>query len=102
MATLGCQIAPSYNHEEWADSSGSSTDNEGDNSIGQERVESDPRDLDKAETVKDPEMLRPGAPTPLQSGRTRSFRRPPAPQPDPVGFWHWSMVRLHPSCRMRS
>jgi hypothetical protein len=101
MATLGCQIAPSYNHEEWDDSSGGSTDNEGDD-IEQEQVENDSRDLDKAETVKDPEMLRPSAPTPLQNGRTRSFRRPLAPQPEPVGFWHWSMVRLNTPAENKS
>jgi hypothetical protein len=94
--TLGCQIAPSYNHEEWADNSDSSSDDEsGENSIAQEQVADDPQDLEKAETAKDAETLRPSGPTPLQSGRTRSSRRLPAPQQDPAGFWHWSMVCVY-------
>jgi hypothetical protein len=93
--TLGCQIAPSYNHDEWPYNSDSSSDDDsGEVSVAQEQVLDHPQDLSKAETVKDVEALRPNGPTPLQSGRTRSIRRLPAPQQDSVGFWHWSMVRI--------
>jgi hypothetical protein len=93
--TLGCQIAPSYNHDEWPYNSDSSSDDEsGELSVVQEQVADSPQDLERAETVKDVEALRPSRPAPLQSGSKRSSRRLPVPQQDPVGFWHWSMVRL--------
>ncbi|KAH7077425.1 hypothetical protein FB567DRAFT_563451 [Paraphoma chrysanthemicola] len=71
--TLGCQIAPSYNHEEWPYNSDSSSE----------------------DTQEDEAEAPPTRPATLQQGRTRSSRKE-APL-EPVGFWHWSMagVRLH-------
>lgn len=90
--TLGCQIAPSYNHEEWPyNASDSSSDDGG--GVTQEQVAQEQPEIEKAETARDTELLRPGVPTPMQSFRTRASRKVPAQEP--VGFWHWSMVPIH-------
>lgn len=98
--TLGCQFAPSYNHETWPYNSDSSNDDEsGNGSVAQEHVVEEEAHIEKAETARDADLVRPSARTPRQSGRLRSdlnisrnvSRK--APQQDPVGFWHWEMVR---------
>ncbi|OAL06466.1 hypothetical protein IQ06DRAFT_207984 [Phaeosphaeriaceae sp. SRC1lsM3a] len=94
--TLGCQIAPSYNHEEWPYGSDSSSEDESrQTSVAQEQVEGQQPDIEKTETARDGELIRPAAPAPMQSFQTRASRK--APPQEPVGFWHWSMagVRLH-------
>ncbi|CAO2648741.1 Nn.00g096900.m01.CDS01 [Neocucurbitaria sp. VM-36] len=99
--TLGCQIAPHYDHEQWPYNS-DSTDSESEiEEQVEEAVESagfDQHgfDMEKAETQRDVGGIVPtGRPTTLQRGRTKSSRKE-VPQ-DPVGFWHWQMsgVRLH-------
>jgi hypothetical protein len=91
--TLGCQIAPTYHHDAWISDSDSSSDGDSGGSAGaQEQVEDGQPDVEKVETARDTELARPSGPTPLQTGRTRSSRR--MPLPEPVGFWHWSMVRI--------
>jgi hypothetical protein len=89
---LGCQIAPTYHHEAWPYDSDSSSGDSGETSGAQEEVVAEQPDIEKAETAKDTEIARPDAPTPLQTRRTKSSRR--AMLQDPVGFWHWSMVRM--------
>lgn len=89
--TLGCQIAPSYNHKEWPYNSDSSSDDGSQHtSVAQEQVAVEQPEIEKAETARDPEMIRPAVSAPMQSFRTRASRKV---QPQvPVGFWHWSMV----------
>jgi hypothetical protein len=89
---LGCQIAPTYHHDAWPYDSDSSSDDSGETNRAQEEVVAEQPDIEKAETAKDTELARPNAPTPLQSRRTKSSRR--VMLQDPVGFWHWSMVRI--------
>jgi hypothetical protein len=98
--TLGCQFAPSYNHETWPYNSDSSSDDESENgSVAQEQVAEGEADIEKAETARDADLVRPSALTPRQSGRLRSDlnisrkESRKSPQQDPVGFWHWQMVR---------
>jgi hypothetical protein len=91
--TLGCQIAPSYNHEEWPYSSDTSSDDGSQHTnVAQEQVAEEQPEIEKAETARDTELIRPAIPTPMQSFRTRASRKV-QPQ-EPVGFWHWSMVCL--------
>ncbi|KAH8731524.1 hypothetical protein GQ44DRAFT_604878 [Phaeosphaeriaceae sp. PMI808] len=94
---LGCQIAPSYNHEEWPYNSDSSSDDEsGEDSVAREEVVDDQLNIDKVETQRDVQEHVPASrPNTLQRGRTKSSRK--EPQQAPVGFWDWSMagVRLH-------
>jgi hypothetical protein len=87
--TLGCQIAPHYQHEAWPYSSDSSSDDgSAEGSVAQEEVEEDQPDIAKAETQRDIEPAAPiRRPTTL---RRKSSRKEPLPEP--VGFWHWSMV----------
>jgi hypothetical protein len=106
--TLGCQIAPSYNHEDWPYNSDSSTDDDsGADDVAQEeeerqQVRRDHTDIEKAETAADAERLHHDNPTPsrgirpVTSTRT-STRKVPAQVQEPVGFWHYKMagVRLH-------
>ena len=87
--TLGCQIAPHYDHDQWPYNSDSSeTESE-----AEDQVESQHElDIEKAETQADDGGIVPARrPTTLQRGRTKSSRKE-VPRP-PVGFWHWEMVR---------
>ena len=93
--TLGCQIAPDYD-----DVSSSDSDSDSTNSEEGERVESSERtrtaselNIEKAETQREVgEMPQPVRPSTLQRGRTRSSRKEQQTL-EPVGFWHWQMVR---------
>lgn len=100
--TLGCQIAPNYDHGQWPYNSDESSESESESEAqveeALESAESAQHELDieKAETQRDICSNVPaGRPTTLQRGRTKSSRKEP-PQA-PVGFWHWQMagVRLH-------
>lgn len=91
--TLGCQIAPHYDREQWpynsnSDSDTTDTESEAD-SPAQEQIGNDALAIDKAETQHS------GAVTPalskVNTQRSRRSRKD-APQA-PVGFWHWQMVR---------
>lgn len=91
--TLGCQIAPHYDHEQWPyDSDSDSEENSGEGSVAREEVaEESPPDIEKTETQADVGPSAPASrPTTLQRGRTKSSRK--ESQQEPVGFWHWSMV----------
>ncbi|KAJ4370761.1 hypothetical protein N0V83_005283 [Neocucurbitaria cava] len=108
--TLGCQIAPHYDNEQWpynSDSSDSESETEGqhEEAVESHDVESPDStdqhafDMEKIETQRDTGGIVTATtatrPTALQRGRTKSSRKE-APQ-EPVGFWHWRMagVRLH-------
>ncbi|KAF2733711.1 hypothetical protein EJ04DRAFT_553156 [Polyplosphaeria fusca] len=103
VPTLGCQIAPDYDHHSSSDSDSTFTEGEDE----QEQIEEQSQDagelaIDKAETQHDEALRKPTRPDTLQKGRTRSGRKDEAPRP-PAGFWHWQMaclvceagVRLH-------
>jgi hypothetical protein len=85
--TLGCQIAPNYDNEQWLYTS--SDDSVETDSIAQEEVVEVVPDLHQAETRRD--VCTNAPPTRPSTLRTRSSRRE-AQQLEPVGFWHWSMV----------
>jgi len=78
--TLGCQIAPAYDHEAWAYNTDSSSDDESE------------IDADTQAAIELAETATASRPATL---RTKSSRK--EPQQAPVGFWDWSMagVRLH-------
>jgi hypothetical protein len=96
--TLGCQIAPNYNHEQWPyNSEDSSTDSGSEEQVGSAlelAATRDGFDIEMTETQHVPNGVLSSRPTTLQKGRTRSSRKD-APQP-PVGFWHWQMVCVVP------
>lgn len=98
--TLGCQIAPHYNHDyDSGSSSDISSEEEEEEELHEDgaqvqREESDQTDLDKVETQQEVAAIRTST-RPTLKARTRSSRRG---QPEPsVGFFHWKMagVRLH-------
>lgn len=93
--TLGCQIAPHYEHDPMSDSEESSTEEDDEITETEERgahAEAvDSADLEKAETQQDATMTA-TRPATLQKGRTRSSRRIREEPHPPVGFWHWKMV----------
>lgn len=97
--TLGCQIAPHYEHDYDSSSSSDSTSGEEEEEVHDseaqvQRGESDPDSLEKAETQQEIAAIRTST-RPTLKTRTRSSRRG---QPEPsVGFFHWKMagVRLH-------
>jgi hypothetical protein len=93
--TLGCQIAPHYEHDPMSDSSDVSTDEEDEITETEERGDreeaTNATDLEKAETQRDTTAARPAV---LQKGRTRSSRRAKEGPHPPVGFWHWKMVSV--------
>ena len=87
--TLGCQIAPHYDREQWPYNSDSdTTDTESEAESPQEQVE-EPLDIEKAETQHS-RGLNPAL-SKINTQRSKRSRRD-APQ-EPVGFWHWQMVR---------
>ncbi|KAF2204555.1 hypothetical protein GQ43DRAFT_409211 [Delitschia confertaspora ATCC 74209] len=90
-ATLGCQIAPNYDHVDTSSSSSISSIDD-DHQIISTSGYPDHGEIEKVETVR--ENVRPAV---LQQGRTRSSKRGQALPQSPVGFWHWEMsgVRLH-------
>lgn len=97
--TLGCQIAPDYDHHSSSDTDSSFSEDEDEISEQVDREDSDGRlAVEKVETQPDDVTVRTPAgasrPAVLQKGPTRSSRREVE---DPVGFWHWKMggVRLH-------
>jgi len=100
--TLGCQIAPIYEHDPLTDSGNSSSEDEDEitetETEERERREEavDPTDLEKAETQRDCAMTGTTTTRPdiLQKGRTKSNRRAREEPQLPVGFWHWQMVGL--------
>lgn len=92
--TLGCQIAPHYDHDQWpynTDSSDTDSDSDDQAQGTSESAASAQHglDIEKAETQRDLATI-PTARPALSRGRTKSSRRE-APQA-PVGFWHWQMV----------
>lgn len=96
--TLGCQIAPNYDHSQWPYNSDDSSETESETEEHViEAIESASSaqhelDIEKAETQCDTCGIAPASrPTTLQRGRSKSSRKEP-PQ-TPVGFWHWQMVR---------
>jgi hypothetical protein len=99
--TLGCQIAPSYNHEEWPyDSESSTSDGSGGEEIAQEQVAEGEADIEKIETIQEMERTYPTPSRnvrPVATVRTKSSRKAQVQAEEPVGFWHYKMagVRLH-------
>jgi hypothetical protein len=99
--TLGCQIAPSYNHEEWPyDSESSTSDGSGREGIAQEQVAEGEADIEKIETMEETERTYPNPSRnvrPVTTVRTKSSRKTQLQAEAPVGFWHYKMagVRLH-------
>lgn len=89
--TLGCQIAPYYEREQWPYSSGSdTTDTESEaESPAQEEAVNDALAIDKAET----QHSRGITPALSKINTQRSRRGNNAAPQAPVGFWHWQMVR---------
>lgn len=90
--TLGCQIAPHYDREQWPyNSESDTTDTESEaESTAQEHAVNDELAIEKAET----QHSRGITPALSKINTQRSRRRSnAAPQP-PVGFWHWQMVRF--------
>lgn len=87
--TLGCQIAPHYDREQWpynSDSNSTGTESEDDRPIHE--VIDDAFAMEKAET----QHSRGITPTLSKVNTQRSRRsRKETPQA-PVGFWHWQMV----------
>ncbi|KAJ4301246.1 hypothetical protein N0V90_003337 [Kalmusia sp. IMI 367209] len=95
--TLGCQIAPHYEHDyDSDDSSESSLEEDTISGSGEQeqREEAEQADLEKLETQQEIGAIR-TATRPSMRTRTRSNRKDP-PEPS-VGFFHWKMagVRLH-------
>jgi hypothetical protein len=94
------QIAPEYQREAIAEDTSDS-----DSTISDEEAVSEERsnerdsgvpngvDIEKTETATtEAATVPPTRPTTLQKGRTRSSRA--APPCEPVGFWHYKMVRI--------
>jgi hypothetical protein len=87
--TLGCQIAPSYQVEEWLHSSDPSDyDESRADSIVMEELPEEMAEIDTARIQRDLDTV---APATRVSTRRRGRVNVPA---EPVGFWHWSMVCL--------
>ncbi|KAL6709658.1 hypothetical protein ACN47E_001086 [Coniothyrium glycines] len=96
--TLGCQIAPHYDHEAWPFNSDSSS-TESEHEEHTEARDEAPSNWEAINTEKthtnELDGVPPSRPTTLQQKRTKSSRKD-APEAS-VGFWHWKMagVRLH-------
>lgn len=85
--TLGCQIAPHYNHD--YDSGSDTTDTESEvGSPVQEAITRNALAIEKAETQHSRGIT--PALSKINTQRSRRSRKD-AP-PEPVGFWHWQMV----------
>ncbi|KAF2463547.1 uncharacterized protein BDR25DRAFT_272967 [Lindgomyces ingoldianus] len=95
--TIGCQIAPDYEHDDSSSDSESTIteEEEAEQADSQTQRESD-LNIEKAETQRDDGGVPPTRPNTLQHGRRKSSRSQQPPL-EPVGFWHWQMagVRLH-------
>ncbi|KAF9692622.1 hypothetical protein EKO04_009744 [Ascochyta lentis] len=93
--TLGCQIAPNYDDEQWpynndSDSTGSESDAE---SPVHDGIGNDALPIERAET----QHSRGITPALSKVNTQRSRRSRKDATQEPVGFWHWQMagVRLH-------
>ncbi|KAH6629862.1 hypothetical protein C7974DRAFT_311897 [Boeremia exigua] len=95
--TLGCQIAPHYDREQWPYNSDSESDGTGTGSEAespaQEEAVRDALAIEKAETQHSRGIT--PALSKINTQRSRRSRKDVAQTP--VGFWHWKMagVRLH-------
>lgn len=89
--TLGCQIAPHYDHEQWPYNSDSDpTDSESDaESSTRAEVADEALAIEKAETQHSRGVT--PALSKLNTQRSGRSRRDVAQKP--VGFWDWQMVR---------
>ena len=87
--TLGCQIAPHYNHDYDSDSDTTDTESEVESPV-QEGITSNVLTIEKAET----QHSRGITPALSKINTQRSRRSRKDAQPEPVGFWHWQMVTL--------
>jgi hypothetical protein len=88
---LGCQIAPHYDHEQWpynTDSDSTDSESEAESPV-QSGIANDELAIEKAETQHS-RGINPAL-SKVNTQRSRHSRKD-APQ-EPVGFWHWKMVR---------
>lgn len=94
--TLGCQIAPNYDREQWLHTSDSDTTDSGSEaeSRADEETVDDALPIEKAETQHSQ-----GITPALSKINTHRSRRRSNAAPPPAGFWHWQMVRLAPGRR---
>lgn len=93
--TLGCQIAPHYDREQWpynSETDSADTESEAEGPV-REEVVNDALSIEKAETQRSRGIT--PALSKINTQRSRRSRKNAAQAP--VGFWHWQMagVRLH-------
>ncbi|KAJ4987813.1 MNNG and nitrosoguanidine resistance protein [Stagonosporopsis vannaccii] len=93
--TLGCQIAPHYDREQWpynTESDTTDTESEAESPVREEAVDRELA-IEKAETQHSRGIT--PALSKINTQRSKRSRKDAAQ--DPVGFWHWQMagVRLH-------
>jgi hypothetical protein len=86
--TLGCQIAPDYQHYN-SESESESTDTESEANSPAHEVGDDVFPIEKAETQYSRGIT--PALSKINTQRSRASRKQAAQAP--VGFWHWEMVR---------
>lgn len=88
--TLGCQIGPHYDREQWPYNSDSdTTDSESEAGSPQEQIE-EALAIEKKETQHSCGIT--PALSKINTQRSKRSHKEVAPQA-PVGFWHWQMVR---------
>lgn len=90
--SLGCQIAPHYNREQWpynSDSDSTDTESEIESPTQGESIDAT-YDIEKAETQHSRGIT--PALSKVNTQRSRRSRKDAVQAP--VGFWHWQMVRL--------
>lgn len=99
--TLGCQIAPNYDREQWLHTSDSDTIDTESEAESEAESRADAGTINDALPIENAETQHSRGLTPALSkiNTQRSRRRSNATPLPPAGFWHWQMVRLAPGQR---